>query len=82
MLWIAGLVVIMLLAWYLCGSCESFTSKSQKADAIVSWFDKNDQDPKYANFHADTGGDILDYQTGLKLKSQNRLDPAQLQKAL
>lgn len=81
-MWVIGLIVIVILTWYLCKSCEPFTSQTQKADAIVSWFDKNDQSPKYTNFRTETGGDILDYQTGLKLKSQNKLNPAQLQEAL
>ena len=80
-MWVFGLVVIILLMLYFFKSNEAFTSESQKANTIVSWFNDN-QTPKYANFRADTGGDILDYQTGLKLKSQNKLNPTHLQNAM
>lgn len=81
-MWVVGLIIVILLAYYVLGSGESFASPDQKASAVVDWFSKNEGPPKYANFHADTGGDILDYQTGLKLKSQNKLDVANLREAM
>lgn len=63
-------------------SSEGFTSRSEKAEKILSWFDSN-PNPKYTKFKEDLiDVNALDYGTALKLRARGQLDLTHLKQFL
>jgi hypothetical protein len=81
--WIGvGIVLVIIYLVIRQESSEKFTSRSEKANDILSWFDSN-PNPKYTKFVADNPEmNALDYGTALKLRARNQLDLAHLQRFL
>jgi hypothetical protein len=88
MITLIGLTVLCIILYIIINrnesatSGESFVSRSEKADRIMSWFDAN-LHPTYDKFKHDLMDvDAVDYGTALKLKSRNQLDLAHLKQYL
>lgn len=81
--WI-GICIVLVIIYLVIRreSSEKFTSRSEKADEILAWFDKN-PNPKYTKFVKDNPQmNALDYGTALKLRARKQLDLAHLQRFL
>jgi len=74
-----AILIIYLIYWL---SLERFSSKREKADKIVDWFQNNDN-PKYSNYRDSVGKtDIVEYTAAKKLFYSGKLNPENLENKL
>ncbi len=77
----ASIIIAVICILFYCSS-EGFSSKREKADKIVDWFQENDK-PKYADFRDSLQKtDIVEYTEAKKLYYDGNLNSNNMEKKL